>query len=218
MKRILPIICVLSLIILISGCTNLNSDKTNDIIPADNYVAVYEEYTNTSMLIGNTTHPPIPPYPIPSPIFLFDYNNSTGDVMNVLSNTYVVNDSFTMLFGKMSYLNNPISYGSEGTSMTGVYDLPYIVENGFTIVKITKNGTLYATYNNEPIIISPGDTWESPVTTWTGMGLYHTYDIPNSSNYTVTYISWPVRYNMSFNITNKGIYNKSLLNNAYLNK
>ena len=218
MKRSLLIVCILILIILVDGCTNLNSSTTknksniiNDTIPADKYIAVYEEYTNTSSLIGNTTYIPLSPMPIPYPTLPFDYNNSTGNVLNMLSNTYIINDSFKILYGNMEHYYSPWAYGDEGTFLCGVYELPFTVEDGFTISKVAGNGTIYAAYNNESILLNPGDNWTSPIITGTGMGRYYT-DYANN-----TFYSWPISYNTSFTITNMGIYNKSLLNRSYTN-
>lgn len=219
MKRCLLILCILFLDLLICGCTTYNSNTLTDKLPQDKYVVIYEEYYNNSTLIGNTTYKPSDPWPIPVPILPFDYNNSTDflDKVGLITNGSV-NDSFKILYGKMAYTESPTAYGWEGVDSKGVYDLPFTPEDRFSIVNIYRNGTIYAIFDNESIYLKPGDNWTSPVTTGTMMGVYHTNDIPQPSNGTVIYFPWPVSYNMSYTITNMGMYNKSLWNSLYANK
>jgi hypothetical protein len=182
-------------------------------------VAVYEEYTNSSRLIGNTTYMPFGPWPIPMPIIPFDYQNSSGDLISLgIINSTTINDSFKILCGRMNNIDNPNAYGQSGVWVTCVYMLPYTNEDGFTIMNISGNGTIYAIYNNESIYLKPGETWSSPVTTGTTIGSYSTL-VPrvfNSSTGIVPYFPWPISFNASFTITNKGIYSKVLWNNSYL--
>lgn len=204
--------------LLICGCTTTNSNTSKDTLSSDKYVAVYEEYTNSSKLIGDTTYIPFGPWPIPMPIIPFDYNNSSGVLISHrIINSSTINDSFKILYGRMNNIDNPNAYGQSGVWVTCVYMLPYTNENGFTIMNISRNGTIYAIYNNESIYLKPGDTWSSLITTGTTMGSYSTLDprVFNSSNGIVGHFPWPVSYNTSFTIENKGIYNKALLNSSY---
>ena len=219
MKRSLLIICILISCLLICGCTSNDSNTLKDTLLSDKYVVVYEEYYNNSTLIGNTTYRPSDPWPVPVPLLPFDYNNSTGFLDKVgLITSGSVNNSFKILYGKMAYGESPTAYGWNGVISQGIYELPFIPENGFNIVNISRNGTVYATYGNESICLKPGDNWTSPVTTGTMIGVYHTDDIPLPSNGTVIYFPWPVSYNMSYTITNMGMYNKSLWDSSYSNK
>lgn len=218
MKRSFLIFSILSFIVVLCGCINPGSNM-EDKIPSDKYVAIYEEYTNTSKLIGNTTYVPGWQSPIPGPIMPFDYNNSSGLISTFQFEAPIVNDSLKILYGKMIHIDNPNVYGDEGVFLSCIYDLPYTNENGFTIMNVTRNGTINAVYDNGPIILRPGDSWTSPITSGTTMGSYYTMDprLYNSSNGILPYLPWPVSYNRSFTITNKGIYSKSLWNSTYTN-
>ena len=198
--------CALSIVA--CGCI---SDK-NDTISTNNYVAILEEYTNSSTLIGNVTLSPAPPTPIPTAIPYFDYNNSQGHMFSRLKDSgYAINDSFKILFGKIIYIYSPVTSGPLGLATFGIYDLPYTIEDGFTIINLTSEGNIYATYNNKSILLKPGDSWESPITTVTGVGYYYTSDVLNNKTNFIK-VTWPVYYNTSYTITNKGIHGKSLIN------
>lgn len=186
------------------------------MLPTDKYVAVYEEYTINSKLIGNTTYKPGPPIPIPTPLMPSDYDNSSGIMGYLLASYgYNVNDSFKILYGKTFFSDTPVGYGQGGFGIYGIYELPYTIDEGFSVVNISKNGTIYATYNNQSIYLKVGDTWASPITTKNEIGRYYTYDIPNQTTGNITYFDWPVQTNTSFTLTNKGIYSKTLLNSSY---
>lgn len=189
------------------------------MLPADKYVGVYEEYTHNIKLIGNTPYKPAPPFPMPTPFMPSDYDNSSGIMGYFLTSYgYNVNDSFKILYGERYNYDTPLKYGQGGFFIGGIYELPHTIDGGFTIVNISKNGTIHATYNNQSIYLKVGDTWASPITTKNETGRYYTYDIPNQTTDNVTYFDWPVQNNTFFTITNKGIYSKALLNNSYVNK
>jgi hypothetical protein len=219
MKRSLLIVCILIFGLLLCGCVNDNSNNAKDMLPADKYVAIYEEYTVNSKLIGNTPYKPGPPFWSPTPFMPSDYDNSSGIMGQFLASYgYNVNDSFKILYGKRFNYDNPVVYGQGGFHIAGIYELPYAIDEGFTIVNISKNGTIYATYDNQSIYLKVGDTWASSITTRNETGRYYTYDIPNQTTGNITYFDWPVQTNTSFKIANKGIYGKALLNSTYTNK
>lgn len=214
MKRSLLIIGAIIIGSLICGCTYYNSNSSKDILPSNKYVAVYEDYYNNSTLIGTTPYTPAEPWEIPLPEMSFDYNNSSGLTSQLLlSNGDWVNDSFKILLGQMTTLHGPQTQGRYGAFNHGVYSFPYTIEGVFTILNVTKNGTIIAVSDNESIILKPGDTWKSPVISGTTMGLYHTIGIPYPTN--IINYDWPISYNTAFTITNMGIYNKSLWNSSY---
>lgn len=214
MKYSLLILGIIILIVIICGCTTTNSNTQKDVLPTDKYVAVYEEYYNNSTLVGNMTYKPANPWILPAPYYDFDYNNSSKSSWNPISGNIVVNDSTKILFGRVVNNSTPTYYGKMGAFVDCVYSLPFSIENGFEITNITRNGTIFAIYNNSSIQLEPGGTWTSPIITGTTMGHYATYDIPTPGG-NATYIEWPVRYNTTYTITNKGIYNKTVWNSSY---
>lgn len=222
MKHSFLIICILILFVIVCGCT-INSNTTKDVLPTDKYVAVLEEYTNTSTLIGNTTYSPVQPMPIPTPRPIFYYNNSQGMSSYLKSYGINVNDNFKILLGKISYIDTPTEVGYKGMTqtgeyvplytLTGIYTLPYTIENEFTILNITQNGTIIAIYKNQTIYLQSGEnrTFIIHSENITGFYLANTvntniYDFKN-----ITELPWPIHNEISITITNKGIFNKSIL-------
>lgn len=215
MRYLLTIACLLLFAALCCGCTT-NDQNTSNTLPKDKYVAIYEEYNNSSTLIGNTSYTPGNPWPMPGVVLPFDYHNSSGRLIYSWYDGCTVNDSFKILYGKMSYIDNPVAYGFDGTFVNGIYELPVSPEIGLTIVNVTRDGTIIATCNNNSFSLKPGENWTSTLITGTALGQYYTLDLPlPNQDGTIPYISWPVNYTISIKITNMGIYSKSLLNNSY---
>jgi hypothetical protein len=234
MERGLLFLSILSFILLVCGCTGISSNTTKDTTPQNTnmatpqntytvnpqntsvafsqntYVAVLEEYNNKSTLIGNTPYTPIRPMAIPTPVPNFVYNRPDDYTLYELqANGNAVNDSFKILLGKISYIDTPTSLGYLGMTIKGIYAFPYTIEKGFTIVDVTNNGTMIATYNGQTIYLKPGENWSSIISSVNTTGAY-------LANRDMTELPWPVNNEISITITNKGIYNKSLLNSSYV--
>ena len=214
MKRSLLIVCILIFSLLICGCTYFSSNTSKDTIPSDKYVAILEEYTNSSTLIGTPPNATIRPFPIPTPVPTFDYDNSQGQLQYELGPYGITaNDSFKILIGKISYFDTPTMLGYMGIGLMGVYDLPYTVDDGFTIVNVTRNGTIMAIYNNQSIILKPGENWTTTSSAnITGAYLANKFNTSDYTDYTnMTIMPWPIHRELSYTFTNKGIFNKSLV-------
>ncbi len=198
-----------------------NSITSIDTISSDKYVAILEEYTNRSTLIGTPPYTPIQPPPIPTPVPTFDYDNSNGMLKNELVPYGItVNDSFKVLIGKISYINTPTTVGYPGIGLAGAYSLPYTIEDGFTIVNIMSDGAIIATYKNLTIYLKPGKSWttvKSGVNT-TGSYLANKYNTNSLDYNNITEMQWPVKNEQTYTLTNKGIFNKSVLSDPYSNK
>lgn len=203
--------------LLISGCINFDG-ASEDMLSKDEFVAVLEEYDNCSFLIGNTTYPPVRPYPIPMPVFPFPFKNNeimqSQGYMEGFGKNISVNDSLKILHCKRLWTDTPTMIGSGYGSLTGVYSLPYTIENVFTIQKITRNGTISATYGNQTINLKPGEKWTGILSSENATGAYYT-NMGNNSTWFIdgvtTLLPWPVRNEISVTITNEGIFNKSVL-------
>jgi hypothetical protein len=122
-----------------------------------------------------------------------------------------------VLFGKINNLDTPTMYGPMGMSLMGIYALPYPIENGFFIVNITSNGTIFAIYKNQSIILKPGDNCTTVISSVNTTGLYlaNTKNAEPYDYYNMTIIQWPVKNELSYTLTNEGIFNKTLLNKSY---
>jgi hypothetical protein len=68
-----------------------------------------------------------------------------------------VNDSLLAVYGDGGSLGGAMG-GGAATMLSGVYALPYS-ENGLTISSVTDNGTMTIEYNNETILLLPGENW-----------------------------------------------------------
>ena len=207
--------------LLICGCINNNSSTINDTIPKDKFVAVLEDYNNYSFLIGNTTYPPVRPWPIPAPVFPFPFgDNETlypmSDYPRAFGNNISVNDSLKILVGKRLWTDTPTVLGSGGGSLNGVYSLPYTIENVFTVLKVTKDGTITAIYDNQTINLKPGEKWTGIIFIENTTGAYLANIGSNSTSFNpseTTKLPWPVTNEISVTITNRGIFDKAIFNN-----
>lgn len=221
MKGSLLIVCILIFSFLVCGCTSLSSNTSKDAIPSDKYVAILEEYTNQSTLIGTPPRVTISPLPIPTPDPTFDYNNQLGQLQYELGPYGItVNDSFKILVGKISLYDTPITLGYMGIGLTSVYTLPYTMDAGFTIVNVTSNGTIFAMYQNQSIILKPGENWTTTSSANITLGyLANKFNTSEYMDYTnMTIQPWPVHNDLTYTFTNRGLLNKSLINNSYANK
>lgn len=82
-----------------------------------------------------------------------------------------------------------------------IYTTPYTLEPNLTITSVDNNGTVEFSYGNESIQLAPGASWISPIVsmrneTQTGYLL-------DLTPYTFT-----VYYNRTFEIGNKGVFDK----------
>jgi hypothetical protein len=191
----------ISVALLTCGCTFPGtSDQNSSVLPRDKYVALYQEYHEDGIVIqGNGTIPYIPePRPTPSP---FDYDGSQGYIMQYPP----VNDSLKMFYGDYKYYSDP-AWSHRREYYGGVYGYPETLESNLTIFGIDKYGTINASYGNQSVRLKPGDTWQSPVMTRIEN---KTFEV-NALNSHV-YLPFLVRYNSTWKIENKGMFDKSNL-------
>jgi hypothetical protein len=187
----------------ISGCTGSSQDNGN--ISTGQYVALFEMVTDSyTILEGQPLHPvmmaPLPPS--------FDYDVSHGQIRQYTP----VNDSLKIVFGKY-YFTNDVSRNRGMLDVKGIYYLPFSPERNLTIDSIDANGTVHMTYNGEPVSLAVGDMWNSPVTgTWTETQ-DHYLDIISFVNGTpeTKHVRdyYKVRWNSTFYVQNKGLFDKS---------
>ena len=218
MKRCLIIVCILAFGLIICGCT---SDTPKDTIASDKYVAILEVHTDHSTLIGTPPYTQIQPPPIPTPVPVLDFDNSHGVTKDYLQECGVaVNDGFKALLFQESYIDTPTTIGFQRIAMGGIYSLPYTMDVGFTIVNITSNGTIMATCDNRSIMIMPGENMTISVSgvNTTGAYLANRYGNNSFDWGNMTELPWPVHNEQVYVFTNEGIFNKSLLNDAYMKK
>jgi hypothetical protein len=217
MRHYLRIVCILVFAIMACGCIYNSTDSSIGMISSDRYVAILVDHTNHSTLIGTTPYTPIQPPPIPTPTPMFDYDNSHGMLKGELSQYGVtVNDSFKVLIGKIYYIDTPTTVGCLGMDIKGVYALPYTVEDELTLVNVTSNGTIIATFENQTIYMEPGQDWAATIASANTTGAYLANTKNNNSfDYSnMSVMPWPVTSEISARFTNKGIFNKSNLSDA----
>jgi len=216
MKRSLLIVCILTFSLMVCGCTY---NTTKGTIASDKYVAILEVYTNQSTLIGTPPYITVHPIPIPTPVPMLDFDNSQGVTKRYLQDYGVaVNDSFKVFLFQESFTDTPTTWGFLGMSVRGVYGLPYVADEGFTIVNVTGNGTVMATFGDRSIILKPGENTTIVVSGGNTTGAYlaningnNTYDFMNT-----TAMPWPVQNERIYTFTNEGIFNKSRLDSSYV--
>jgi hypothetical protein len=201
-SEIVPLgLLFISLALLTCGCTFPGtSDQSFTGLPHDKYVALYQEYTENGIVIqGNGTIPYFPePAPTPSP---FDYNGSRGDTLQYP----MVNDSLKMFYGDYKYYSDP-AWSHIREYYGAVYEYPCTLESNLTILGIDEFGTINANYSNQTVRLKIGDTWQSPVMTRIEN---ETFQV-NAMNSGV-YRPFLVRYESTWKIENKGMFDKSNL-------
>jgi hypothetical protein len=224
MRRILLIAGVLIFSLLMCGCTYINSNSSQNTIPSDKYVGIFEYYYNSSTLIGTPPYPTV--VPAASTLAPPGFNFSTMGLP-----PGEMNDSLKILLFKQIYQETPTEIACTGEDLYGIYSLPYTVEDGYTITNITSNGTVLATYKNQSIILKPG-VWPLPTQTINTSGVNTTGAyIANINNINITaylrsghntlpandfpIMPWPVHNEQNFQFINEGIFNKSILSNSY---
>ena len=175
-------------------------------LPADKYVAIYEEYNEDwKILEGNgTVLLTVESTPVPKP---FDFDGSLG-----YSEQYADAPGDFKVFNCVFYY-----YSSPAEKYTnpnyGCYNVPiyhlWLVAN-MAVYDIDENGTLNATYNNEPVIIKAGEKWQSPVKSEIKN---QTFEIVTDGKtaHSGVFHRFKVQYNSTWIVENKGVFNKSNL-------
>ncbi len=203
---VLLIISIAFIIFTASGGTSQSlanvtaGQKFNSLSP-DEYVAIYQEYHEKGVIIsGNGTVISYPePCPRPRP---FDYNGSLG----YLEEYPIINYSLKIFHGDFKYYETPaISYVR--ASYGGIYSYPSLLESNLTVLDVDENGTIYANYNNQPVILNVGDVWQSSPGTRIEN---QTFQVEIGGNpFSGVYRPFTVQYNSSWSFENKGIFDKS---------
>jgi hypothetical protein len=172
----------------------------NSITP-EKYVAVYQEYHENGIIIsGNGTVVSYPePCPRPHP---FDYNGSQG----YYEEYPTINYSLKIFYGVFKYYETP-ALSNVRASYGGIYSYPHMSESNLTIFNVDENGTVYASYNNQSVILNVGDVWQSPQETRMEN---QTFQVEIDGNpFSGVYRPFIVQYNSSWSFENKGIFDKS---------
>ena len=188
--------------LLICGClgTSNNSSLTN-------YTVVFVEHNEEGTIVAgeapleHVVHDPGSFY-YSSDLVHAKYGNST----NYVPGYPEINNSLKILLG--IYYNELRQENQSGYLLVkGVYNYPYQLDTGPTILNIDKNGTLLLAYNNSSIYVKKGDAWSSPVasTRSEDYNQFYTY-----TDYNGTYIaknySYTVNWKTLWVITNIGTY------------
>lgn len=202
LSRIVIVVLVSVIFAGISGCIYTGSgSQTSSTLPADKYVAIYQEYNEEGRMVeGNE-----PVLPIIGPALEpFDYDGSKG-----LSNQYYGTDGdFQIFAGIYYYYDSPVSGYPKACfgGYSGQYPLSLL--GGLTIHGIDKDGTINASYDNESVILKIGDRWQSPVQTRV---VDRMFCIDEESGKEYFQIFEPARFNSTWTVENKGVFNKSNL-------
>lgn len=196
MKHRLLIICLLSWIIVVSGCSISNQNS----LPSDKYVALYEEIHDVGEVVSGVSpmtegaQPPIP--------FFYDkssYNPPGGF-------PYPINDSLKILFGGYTQKESRVRLVTS-LNVVEIYDFPNTPGPGLTITAVENDGTVKMMYDNESVEIAPGHIWTAPaIPKWneTNVGT----DPSSGINGQVNRINYTVQYTRTITIENKGVMDK----------
>lgn len=190
--------------IFISGCLMYGNEGAN-ILSSDKYVALYEEFRETSNITeGIYVGPPMLALPPPEEYSVFDYSGSKGYGWYPKAN-----ESLKILYGTYYFHRTPERQWVDNLKVRGIYGYPYIMESNFTILDVYDNGTVYASYDNQSIFLKVGNEWTSHTTSRIINVSYMGYDSPTSTELKNLYYKAVV--NTTWTVKNMGMYNKSNL-------
>lgn len=191
----------------VCGCAADNKNP-GDSLPADKYVAVVENLQTVCTIIeGNYTQLP---HMTPWLSFVYDGSaNGSSPGGNWASFTPfdgyypAVNDSFKLLYGTVYYRDVSPANSMTGIRIRGVYSFPYMLQSGFQLQSIDRNGTIYGSYNNASIVLRSGEQWVTPITSEIKSG--------HGTGFRGDPYSYTASFNTTWKITNLGMIDKSNL-------
>jgi hypothetical protein len=154
MKHSLLIACIIISSLLICGCTSSNSNTSKDNY-SGKYIVIDEVKQVAAKVIdvrpNNSTPFPMfmndaTPYPV--------YPDQPGKYgVTVNSSLSILCFNYYSLYGPFRNI----------TSVRGIYNFPYQLESGVTILGIDQNGTIKMCYSNETFNLDNGTFWSSPI-------------------------------------------------------
>ncbi len=150
-RFILLLMILISICVLISGCTSRNAGTDNV-----HYIVIEEVQQVNAKVIEGQLYNFTPPLMFmndatPEPVFPDQPEHYGVTVNNSLSILYF---SYYSLYGPYRNI----------TSVQGIYDFPYKMKSGVTILGLDQNGTVHMRYGNDSIDLDPGvRDWGSPV-------------------------------------------------------
>ena len=194
------ILIIIMSIVPICGCLTGSKDGPSNT-STNVYIAPYEKSDENYQIIeGKYTLPTMAATPQPQEYSQFDYNYS-----NHYSWYPTKNDSLKILYGTYYFHLTPQRQWEDQLNVRGIYSYPYSCESGLVINDVDNNGTIYATYNNESVILKTGDVWTSPVFSImenrTYMGIDYNVSIKKEMYYKAL-------LNTTWTVKNLGVYNK----------
>jgi predicted small lipoprotein YifL len=141
-------VIVLLLLVALAGCTGL-SGRLEGLPPSGQYAFLDHQVIYTGTLVSGTC--PAPAIDVSPYIFDADSKTLAGIV------PFEINESLLVVYGESTTLTGAYGRGGYG-ELSGAYALPY--KNGnLTVDGFTKDGTMYLTYNNKSIALTPGMQW-----------------------------------------------------------
>lgn len=146
-NRPIAVIAVVSLFIAYSCEKNQEEDW---VINSDKCVFI-EHHVNTygELIEGNYIEGP--QIDFPTYIFSPETNILSGDI------DFQLNKSLKVIYGNGGSLSG-LAGGGAGTSLSGVYELPY--EQGtFKIIDVESNGTVHLLYKDSSIVLNGNEEW-----------------------------------------------------------
>jgi hypothetical protein len=193
------IILFIACIIFVCGCTSTTPAPVSNSLPSDKFVTIYEEYHDEGTVVeGNGTVVYVPvPCPVPMP---FD-----NDLINGYAQQYQsTHTNFKIFYGTYYFRYYPYS-GYTTAYYRAINEFPATLESNLTILDVDKNGTINASYMNQSVMLKIGDKWQSPIQTRIKN---ESLQVGNDSYFSGVYQPFVVRYNTSWSVENKGLFDK----------
>lgn len=140
------------IIISLSSFTSLcieSGSKTEGVLPTEQCVFIDHHVHMEGVLLEGESRGLMIDFPT------YSFNPEERKLTGLVN--FDVNDSLLVVYGDGSSLGGAMG-GGAATMLYGAYALPY-TERGFSIMSVMKNGTVTIEYDNETILLSPGENW-----------------------------------------------------------
>jgi hypothetical protein len=145
---ILPALALFFMLIVISGC--IQSQKTPAGMPASTEYAFIDHQTYADGRLINGSYPDIM---IDVPTYRFD--TAKGNLAGIVP--FEINESLMIVYGKGTSISGSLGTGSSSI-LRGGYGLPCSFD-ALTIEGFTVDGSVHMKYNNETLVLEPGERW-----------------------------------------------------------
>ncbi len=138
-----------------AGCISDDENPENDATESKKILFLDHHINEHGEFIEGDSWPMLA---IDFPTYYFDEENHNLRIIKI-GESIDVNSSLVMITGDGDSLSGVTGTGAASAAY-GVYSLPYEGYN-YGIVSVSEEGSVQISYNNEEIVLEPGEKWEN---------------------------------------------------------